>query len=290
MRMLKNRFAVAALGVLLAAGSLLAQESLDAVALTLRIASKNYVIGEAVPVTIKVTNNSGRRISFNEAGRPEVLGMAVTHRNSRTEAPMFSGVKLFDRGVTLEAGQVFTHTVKINELFDIRKSGDYFVTFSLVVLGKRYETRPAAFVVVPGKFVKKAVQIFADTPDVQRVFTLVKWSRDGVQWMFLRIEEIPENPMLRFETRKLGSFIELEPAPRLDVAPNGEVTVLHRASHDIFFKSVFWSFPEQVIYRGTTQMLDPIAAMSDRFKTVQDDVITVMKETDKERENPKRKR
>ncbi len=292
MIMPRTRFAAAALVMLIAARPLagFAQESIEAVTLTLQIAAKTYVAGEAVPVKIKVLNNSGRRISFNETGRPEVLTLEVTHRNSSTEIAPFAEMKIFDRGVTLNPGEMFTHTVSIDKVFDLSKNGDYLITFSLLSQGRHYETKPAAFSVVPGKTVKKATQIFAGKADVQRVFTLVKWSRDSVQWLFLRIEEVPENPSLHFETINLGSFIELAPEPRLDVAPNGEVTVLHRASHDIFFKSVVWSLPKEVIYRGTTQMLDPVTAMSDRLKTVQDDVVTVMKESDKDRAEQKRKR
>jgi hypothetical protein len=48
--------------------------------------------------------------------------------------------------------------------------------------------------------------------------------------------------------------------------PDGQVIVLHRASQDQFMRSVFWSLPDALEFRGQEPMTDPDVAGSKRMR------------------------
>ena len=82
-----------------------------------------------------------------------------------------------------------------------------------------------------------------------------------------------------FPTVMLGAYLPLM-KPRLNIADNGEVTVLHRATPEYYVRNIFWSLPNEFVRRSTLSLLDPSTADTSRLNAMRDDLDEVIKKND----------
>jgi len=118
---------------------------------------------------------------------------------------------------------------------------------------------------VPGVPVKEGVQMFVNRQNQKRLFRLVHWGRNQTERLFLRIEDEPGNKI--WDSIDLGVLLRTV-EPKIDISPEGEVTVLHRATQDAYIRTVIWSLPDsvEVVERG--QLLDPEISASQRVRSL----------------------
>ena len=240
-----------------------------------------YLLGEEIPVRVLVRNNTTEEITLGRGNTPAGL-MTVTRVNDSTRKPLPTNKNgCLPRPFKLKPNEERVFDLDLSKEVDFVSEGSYFVTFGAILYGMRYETKVKSIDIVPGSVVAEGVQLFAKAPGRQRHFTLVRWPRQHIDRLFLRVQDLPERRT--FKTVMLGAYLPIV-KPRLNIAPNGEVIVLHRATPDYYVRNVFWSLPDEFIQRSTTSLLDPATADTARLKGMQGDLDEVVKKNERVRE------
>jgi hypothetical protein len=168
--------------------------------------------------------------------------------------------------ITLIGGDTWEGTVAIDKLFPLRTAGRYYATLVATQEDRRYSSQRRAFDVVPGLELKSALQLFANSKVRHRRFALVYWAREQQEILFLRMEDEPAER--GWETIRLGPLLRTS-EPRMDIAPDGTVTVMHRATQDAYLKTTVKSQPDSVEVVGQEQLLDPASSVSKHMQPFQ---------------------
>ncbi|MBR5591448.1 MAG: hypothetical protein IKW38_02790 [Kiritimatiellae bacterium] len=264
--------------VLFAAGP----QQLRPVSVGMRFEALSYVLDEEIPVQLWVRNNTASTLTLGKGSLP--AGVLDVYRVGDPQKRSLS----LDRGgclprpLQLKPGEERTFRVDLSKAADVSSEGKYFVTFGVVVRDTRYETEIKVLEIVPGSLISEGVQIFAGKGYQQRNFKLVRWPRDHVDRIFLRIEDTPSGVV--FPTVMLGAYLPLS-KPRMNIAPSGEITILHRATPEYYVRNVFWSLEEEFVRRSTQNLLDPATADTARLNGMKADLEEVIDKNDRLKES-----
>jgi len=245
---------------LLAAGDAAAQQ----IEVSLTLAYTVFVVGEPVLVELGVVNATPDLLDIGGPQSRDAVLVEITKGDRYSELEAFNPAPLVD-AVRLKPGQRFQHKVELDKWFPLIKEGKYVARAVIVHDGVRYESSKKSFDVVPGLPVKDAVQMFVKRRESKRLFKLVSWSRNQSERLFLRMEDDPDGKV--WDSIDLGPLLRLT-APKLDISPEGEVTVVHRATQDAFIRTVLWSLPDSVEVVERNNLLDPEISASQRVRAL----------------------
>jgi hypothetical protein len=251
--------------------------SAQQIEVSLTLAYTSYVIGEPVVVQLEAVNATRDLI---DAGGPESKDEVLvefTKGDRHNELSPYNPAPV--AGVfQLKPGQTLTRKIELDKWFQLTSEGRYAVRAVVVHDGMRYESTKKSFDVVPGIALRSAVQMFVKRPDAKRLFRLVYWSRSQSERLFLRIEDDPEGKV--WDSLDLGVLLRLS-EPKVDISPDGEVTVVHRATQDAFIRTVLWSLPDSVEVVERNTLLDPEISASQRVKALYGEMADDKKEEKK---------
>lgn len=251
------------------------------VSVGLSFETTGYVLGEEVPLKLWVRNNTAGTLTLGKGALPSgVLDVTRVGDLTKQSLALDPGGCL-PRPLQLKAGEERTFTVDLAKAADLSVEGQYFVTFGVIVRDMRYETEIKVMEVVPGNVISEGTQFFSTQPDVQRHFKLVQWTRDRVTRLFLRIEDTPSGKI--YKTVLLGAYLPLV-KPRLNIAPSGEVIVLHRATPEFYVRNVFWSLDDEFVHRSKQNILDPATADTARLNGMRADLEEIVDKNDQLKE------
>jgi hypothetical protein len=257
---MKLRFRLFVLPLILAGSSAFAQ-SLD---LQLKLNTGTYIIGE--PISASLTLNNGTTSDFSS--RPplgdDILMLEITDAQRELLSPTTKTSNL--QQVTVLSGDTWSDTAVLDQCFPLRKPGRYFVTLAALQENQRFTSLRRVFDVVPGLEIKSALQLFSGGEVNSRRFSLVYLARDQREFLFLRIQDTPD--YRSWETLRLGSLLRTSD-PRLDIAPDGTVTILHRATQDVYLKSIIKSRPETIEFVTQEQLIDPASSAQQHLEPFQ---------------------
>jgi len=233
---------------LLLAGSAVAQMSVE-----LNLDQIKYIVGEAIRADVRIANH---------AALPFVIASGDNHRNalvfdvrdsrrdvlesSQPRTPMISEL-------LLPGGETYRGAFELDEWYPMGRPGNYLVTAMLRREDIRYDSTTRAIEIVPGLEIKTVIQLFADSPDFQRKLALVYAERRQSECLFLRITDMPGERT--WSTLALGQLLRTTP-PAIEISANGDVTILHRASRDVFLKTHVKSTVKGVELVGQEQIVD----------------------------------
>lgn len=245
--------------------------------LSLTLAYNVFVVGEPALMQIEAINATPYLIEVGAEDAKEQLLVEINRDGQYNAVESFNNKPIAGK-FALQPGQVFTHVVALDKWFPLLESGKYMVRVIVVHQGTRYESSTRSFDVVPGMPVMEGVQMFVNHPDLRRKFKLVYWHRNQYDRLFLRMEEMPGEKT--WDTVDLGDFMRIHP-PKLDISPEGEVTVVHRANQDAFVRTLVWSLPEVVEVIERNSLLDPEISASQRVKSLYGEMADEKKDTKK---------
>ena len=231
---------------------------------SLTLAYGVFVVGEPVLVQVKVSNQMRESLEF---GDEDTFLMEISKGDRYNELSPETD-KPFIKPRRLASGGTFEHKMEMDKWFPLDDTGKYLIRAVVVHNDMRYESVVKSFDVIPGISMKEGVQMFAGKQHFQRNFKLVHWARNQFDHLFLRIEDAPSGKI--WDTIDLGTIVR-GGDPRLDIAPTGEVTVLHRANADSFLRTVIWSLPDSVEIAERNALLDPASASISQMRSVYGD-------------------
>ncbi|MBP5227892.1 MAG: hypothetical protein J6336_10960 [Kiritimatiellae bacterium] len=242
----------------------------------LELAYTVFIVGE--PVLVQVSGMNGLRddIRFAPDSTDRLLFEITT--DDPNEYLTQSDARPMASGMVIRTGEPFKQKVELDKWFPLLKEGRYLVRAILLHNGTRYESQKKSFDVVPGILLQEGTQMFVKPPDLKRSFKLVYWHRNKVERLFLSVKDEPTGFV--WDSTDLGNLLHGS-KPKLDIAPDGVVTVVHKASPDNFIRTVFWSLPKslEVVERNT--LLDPEISASQRAKTLYGEITDGNKQGEK---------
>jgi len=259
-----KKYLIAGAGLIAVVCQAAVEQRVD-VAVTL--AASTFITGEPVLIQAKVINLTRAPLAFKPDSQDQFF-IEVTRAGQLGElAPVAD--KPFIKPFTLAPGATFEHALEADKWFALYDSGKYIIRAVVLLGDTRYESAQRSFDVVPGLPLKEALQMFTNKKNLQRNFKLVYWTRDRVNRLFLRIEDEPGG--LVWDTIELG-MLARDGNPRLDIALNGEVTIIHRATRDSFLRTVVWSLPDSVEIAERNALVDPDISASQRVRSLYGDL------------------
>lgn len=278
------RFVIAFLAMICVAVPLrwaAAQQSFRPVSVGMSYDYPSYVIGEKIPLRLWVRNNTTEELVLGKNSTPAGI-LEVTRSGDSLKRSLATEARgCLPCPLRLKAGEERIFSVDLSKSADIAAEGRYLVSFGVIVRDMCYETEVKMIEIVPGSLISEGVQLFASQPNLRRHFKLVRWNRQQVDRIFLRIEDTPTGDI--FPTVLLGAYLPLM-KPRMNVAPTGEITVLHRATPEYYVRNVFWSLEEEFVHRSKQNLLDPATADSARLNGMKADLDEVIEKNDRLKE------
>ena len=223
----------------------------------------DFVSGERVRCVVDVANSSPEKISVGYRDSKDSLFVEVYKAGDMTQLERVAR-KPFVARFSLESGEGQKLETFLGDHYDLRETRRYLAKPVLVHGGCRYEGAPRAFDIVDGVKVAGAMQMFATRKGLQREFSVVYWSRNHSEHVFLKAADSGTSSR-RWETRDLGAILRLEP-PTISILPTGEVIVLHRLNQDQFIRSEFWSLTDALEFRMRETVQDPETAGTARVR------------------------
>ena len=271
---------LAALLPLAAAPAAEGPKRLAPVSVGIAIESGSYVLGETLPVRVLVRNNTPAPLTLGKGDHPAGAFEVIRHGDPQRRNLAREPNGCLPKPLTLKPNEERVFDLDLSVAADLSRQGKYLVTFGAIVHGVRHDTQPKAVDIVPGSVVLEGTQLFANDPTRQRHFTLVRWPRDHVDRLFLRVQDTPDGR--RFPTVMLGAYLPLV-TPRLNISPSGEIVVLHRATPEFYVRNVFWSLPAEFVRRSTQSLLDPATADTERLNGMRADLDAIIQKNESQR-------
>ena len=250
--------ALVAWGCVGAAGAATSEIRVD-----LKLDGSDFVSGERIRGVVDVANSSPDRVSVGYANSKDLFFVEVYRASDRRELTRLGDAPFVARfRVDSSEGQKLE--TFLGDHYALREPSRYLAKPVLVHEGVRYEGAIRAFDVVEGIRITGAMQMFANRKGLQRNFSLVYWSRNRSEHLFLRAQDAGTSTR-QWETRDLGPMLRIGD-PTVSVLPGGEVVVLHRLNQDQFARSEFWSLPDALEFRMRETVRDPETAGTARVR------------------------
>ncbi len=243
----------------------------------LTLAYNNFVIGEPVLVQLEMLNATRDLIDIGGKDSKDRIMVEITKGGQYNDLKPFNSDPVAG-AFQLKPGQSTQHKVELDKWFSLIQEGKYVVRLMVVHNGIRYESTKKSFDVVPGIPVKEGVQMFVKNQELKRLFKLVYWHRNQADRLFLRIEDEPGERI--WDSIDLGALMRMTP-PKLDISPDGEITVVHRSTQDAFIRTVLWSLPNSVEVVERNSLLDPEISASQRVKSLYGEMADEKKKDEK---------
>jgi hypothetical protein len=236
-----------------------------------------FVKGEPVVARLEALNATQDSIRAGSADAPDTALVEVTKGGRYNEIAAVNPEPITGP-FELKPGGRFQREVELDKWFPMLEEGKYMVRLVIVHGGMRYESAKRSFDVVPGMPFSDAVQMFVNRQNQKRMFRMVHWNRNRADRLFLRIEDEPSKRV--WDSIDLGLLLRTTD-PKIDISPEGEETVVQRATRDAFIRTVLWSLPESVEIAEQGQLLDPEISASQRARELYGEMADDKKEEKK---------
>lgn len=229
----------------------------------LRLDGSDFVTGERIRGVVDVANSSPDRVSVGYVNSEDHLFVEVSRASDRTQLTRLGKCPFVAR-FRVDSGEGQKLETFLGDHYALLEPSRYLAKPVLVHAGVRYEGAVRAFDVVEGIRIAGAMQMFANRKGLQRNFSLVYWSRNRAEHLFLRAQDAGLSTR-KWETRDLGPMLRIG-EPTVSILPGGEVVVLHRLNADQFVRNEFWSLPDAFEFRVRETVRDPETAGTARVR------------------------
>lgn len=258
--MRKNAFPLLALAALAAHMTFATTSEIK---VDLRLDGLDFVSGERIRGVVDIANSSPDRVSVGYSNSKDLFFIEVFRAGDRSPLTRL-GKRPFVARFRVDSSEGQKLETFLGDHYALREPSRYLAKPVLVHNGTRYEGAIRAFDVVEGIRITGAMQMFANRKGLQRNFSLVYWSRDRAEHLFLRAQDAGSSTR-KWETRDLGPMLRIG-NPTVSVLPGGEVVVLHRLNADQFVRNEFWSLPDAFEFRMRETVRDPETAGTARVR------------------------
>ena len=245
-----------------------AEAATSEIKVDLKLDGSDFVTGERIRGVVDIANSSPDRVSVGYANSKDLFFIEVYRASDRHPLARL-GKRPFVARFRVDSSEGQKLETFLGDQYALREPSRYLAKPVLVHDGVRYEGAIRAFDVVEGIRITGAMQMFANRKGLQRNFSLVYWSRDRSEHLFLKAQDAGTSTR-KWETRDLGPMLRIG-NPTVSILPGGEVVVLHRLNQDQFARSEFWSLPDALEFRLRETVRDPETAGTARVRELYKD-------------------
>ncbi|MBO4287016.1 MAG: hypothetical protein J5985_02485 [Kiritimatiellae bacterium] len=260
---------------LLAVAFISVAASAQEISLQMTLQNREYIVGEPLVVAFDFLNATRERISCGKNDSPDRFFVEVTKGTDQFDFVQPFNTEPIGGAFTVQGGDNRRIIAELDKWFPLLKEGKYLARGVLVHRGMRYESAKKSFDIVGGIKLQEGYQMFVNRTNLKRTFRLVYWSRNQMERLFLRISDEPGNRV--WDTIDLGTLLRTSPV-RLDISPEGEVTIVQRASQDAFLRTLVWSLPDNIEIAERNPLIDPDISASQRAKSLYNEMVDDGKE------------
>jgi len=252
-----NKHLATALVLALSASLRLFAEPPSEIVVDLKLDEISYVSGERIRGVLDVRNMSPDKVSVGYTNSLDRLFVEVYRASDKSQLERF-GRKPFTSRFFVKPNEGQKLETFLGDHYALTEPRRYLARPVLVHGGMRYEGMYRAFDVVPGMRITGALQMFSNRAGLSREFELVHWTRQGGEHIFLTARDHGTSERKWIST-DIGPMMRIT-KPTISILPNGEVIVFHRNGSDSYVRSLFWSLPDALEFRGRSSVLDPATA------------------------------
>ena len=234
----------------------------------IRLDGDDFVSGERIRGVVDIANSSPDRVSVGYANSEDRFFVEVFRASDMSQLTRI-GSRPFVARFRVDSSEGQKLETFLGDHYALREPSRYLAKPVLVHRGVRYEGAMRAFDVVDGVKIVGAMQMFSNRPGLQREFSVVYWSRNHSEHVFLTARDSGASSRF-WETRDLGQILRIE-KPSISILPDGKVVVLHRLNRDQFVRTEFWSLPDELEYRMREAVGDPETAGTARVREMYKD-------------------
>jgi len=229
----------------------------------LKLGGDDFVSGERIRGVVDIANSSPEKVSVGYSNSRDSFFVEVFRASDMSQLTRTSRHP-FVAQFRVESSEGQKLETFLGDHYALLEPSRYLAKPVLVHNGVRYEGTVRAFDVVEGIRLTGSMQMFARQSGLQREFSVVYWSRNHSEHLFLKAKD--DGPRGKvWETRDLGPILRID-TPSISILPSGEVIVLHRLNQDQFIRSEFWSLPKDMEFRGRETVRDPETAGTARVR------------------------
>lgn len=229
----------------------------------LKLDGGDFVSGERVRGVVDIANSSHDKVSVGYSNSKDRFFVEVFKAGDMSQLSRI-GDRPFVARFRIDSSEGQKLETFLGDHYALRETRRYLAKPVLVHGGVRYEGAPRAFDVVDGVRIVGATQVFANRPGLQREFSVVYWSRNHSEHVFLTARDMGTSSRT-WETRDLGPILRIE-KPTISILPGGEIVILHRLNSNQFLRTEFWSLPDELEYRSREIVGDPETAGTARVR------------------------
>lgn len=248
---------------LLASAGAVFAASTSEIKVDLKFDYADYIAGERVRGVVNIANSSPDKVSVGYSNSEDIFFIEV-FRASDMKQLQRTYRRPFVSRFRVDSGEGQKLETFLADHYDLKTPSRYLAKPVLVHDGVRYEGTLRAFDIVDGVKITGAMQMFANRRGLQREFSLLYWSRNHSEHLFLAARDAGVSTK-SWETRDLGALLRLE-KPSISILKTGEVVVLHRLNQDQYVRSEFWSLPDALEFRVREAVQDPATAGTARVR------------------------
>jgi hypothetical protein len=229
----------------------------------LKLEYTSYLQFEPVNARVVIENNSDYEL---------VIGKGESDGNSRMEFIVERdkdrpAKRIEKRAIVtnfkVKPGETYEVMRDVTTWYDLTTMGRYTIRAVVYLNGQAWESNPAIVDIVSGIEVASKTKSVPGYEDLVRTYTLRYWSRGGVEYLFLSVDE--ESTKLNYGIIELGPIVRVA-KPVVDVDKNGNVIVVHQSSRDRFTRTTFKSTRSGIEFIDQKYLLENGAPYPDKSK------------------------
>lgn len=207
---------------------LTATDCLAQVSIQLTSPHKAYLLFEAIPITIKIENDSALELPVGRYESAARLWLKLDYRREEPDiAPVMPPKELSH---ILKPGKAYLLKVNLAVLFDVRKARRYTVTTYLDWRGRRYSSASVVLGVVNGLEISTERRGLPMRPEIVREYSLRYIERGGGEHLILSVSNREAGRCLA--VFDLGPMMRLyKPILRFD--RTGNLRVVHHMDRNV---------------------------------------------------------
>ncbi len=238
--------------------------SLSEISVDIRMDESQYVLGERLRGVVDVKNMSPNRLRVGYDDSPDKVLVEVFCASDMKQLQRKRDSGRMVAEFTLKTNEGLKLEVLLGNHYVLTEPRRYLVRPILIHNGFRYEGAYRVFEIVPGIEISKAMQMFSNGSGKERRFSLLQWTRRGVDHLF--VAACDEGGGKRsLGTVDVGAMLKATP-PTISILENGMVIVIHRNGVDSFVRSEFWSLPDVLKLKNRMLVADPATAAQNRVR------------------------
>jgi hypothetical protein len=193
---------------------------------------RSFILGEAIPLKISITNVSGQPLALSDGSRSNWLTLNVFDSNGN---PISGAASIKVGTMKIPVGQTASCSIDLNSAFPMERMGNYSTSAIVRLPGQEanqgYSSNRCSLMLDQGRIYWKQTVGVPGKAGQNNEYRVIIYDRDGASYLYTQLYDLRTGGCRN--TYNLGSFLSFQPpSVSLDTALN--LHVLYLMSPDVW--------------------------------------------------------